>query len=203
MGRRSLTEERTPEILEAFARSIIRYGLDVSLEQVAEEAGMTRSIIRHYIGNRDQVVTTLMENIAQDYIQELQEASAEIAPENMIEETLDYLFEGEPGYDDYDKLIFSVLMTARDRYPDAKRILLNMVDRLIGMFARDLNQAYPHAQPSQCEAVAYSIIALAMSNESFLWLGIDTAYNATARRSAEVLVASLSDTAPPASTSAS
>lgn len=191
MGRKNLSEERTSEILEAFARCLLKYGLDASLEQVAEEAGMTRSIIRHYIGNREQVVNTLIEQITTDYVQTLRDAGTQIPPDQMIEATLDYLFSGEPGFDDYDKLIFDVMMTARDRYPQAKQSLIRMFEELITLLAEDLNRAYPHAKLEKCRGVAYSILALTMSNESFLWLGMDRTYNAATRASAEALIQTL------------
>ena len=54
MGRPDLTEVRTAEILDAFERCVARFGLEgSSLERDAEEAGMKRSILRHYIGNRN------------------------------------------------------------------------------------------------------------------------------------------------------
>lgn len=191
MGRKDLTEERTAEILDAFARSIVRYGLDVSLDQVAQEAGMTRSIIRHYIGNREEVVNTLVEQIAQAYLQELQSEAKEIPQEEAIAATLDYLFGEEPGYDDYEKLVFDVIMTAKDRYPQAKRTIIWMFETLLDMFTGDLHAAYPHADATRCRGIAYSVLALAMSNDSFLWLGMNRDYNAAARTCAEALIHTL------------
>jgi AcrR family transcriptional regulator len=196
MGRRKLTQERTGEILEAFARCLLKYGLDTSLEQVAEEAGMTRSIIRHYIGNREEVVNMLLARIADDYLTALQEAEREIPQEAMIAATLDYLFSGQPGFDLYDKLIFDVMMTAKELYPQGKARLRKLFDDLIELFAADLKAAYPHAPKEECCNVAYSIIALSQSNDSFLWLGLNPAYNRAARTSAEALIQMLSQSIP-------
>ncbi|MBC8172114.1 MAG: TetR/AcrR family transcriptional regulator [Anaerolineae bacterium] len=195
MARKNLTEARTDEILDAFARCMVKYGLDASLEQVAEEAGMTRSIIRHYIGNREEVVNRLIERISQEYLQELREAEAHIPQGEMIAVTLDYLFGDEPGYDDYDKLIIDVMMTAKERYPQAKQSLMAMLDELVAMFTKDLRLAYPQASEIRCQEVAYSILCLAMSNESFLWMGMNPAYNTAARSSAEALLKSLEESA--------
>lgn len=191
MGRKSLTRERTAEILDAFARSMVKYGLDTSLDQVAEEAGMTRSIIRHYIGNREEVVNTLIERITTDFVAELRAEAEQIPQEQAIPSTLDYLFAHETGYDDYDKLIFSVMMTAQDRYPQAKQMIIRMFEQLITMFAADLKDAYPQADDARCRDVAYNVLALAMSNESLMDLGMNQRYSTTARLSAELLIRAL------------
>lgn len=191
MARKDLTEERTEEILDAFARCMIKYGLDASLEQVAEEAGMTRSIIRHYIGNREEVVNRLIERITKAYVQELREAEANIPQAQMLETTLDYLFGTGPSYDDYDKLIIDVMMTGKDRYPAAKQSLRMMLEELVVMFTKDVALAYPQADEARCQQVAYSIICLALSNESFLWIGMNPSYNTAARASAEALLKTL------------
>lgn len=188
MARKNLTAERTDEILDAFARCMVKYGLDASLEQVAEEAGMTRSIIRHYIGNREEVVNRLMERIAEEYLLELSEAEKTIPHDQMIAVTLDYLFRDAPGYDDYDKLIIGVMMTARERYPQAKHTLMTMLNQLVDMFAADLMEVYPQAGELRCRETAYNIMCLAMSNESFLWIGMNQAYNLAARAGAEALL---------------
>jgi AcrR family transcriptional regulator len=195
MGRRSLAEERTAEILDAFARCMVKYGLDTSLDQVAEEARISRSIIRHYIGNREQVVNVLIEHITTDYLAELRAEAAQIPQERMLTVTLDYLFGDEITYDQSDKLIFDVMMTARDRYLEAKQMLIGMFEQLIAMFADDLRRAYPQAAEGRCRDVAYSVLALAMSTESLMGLGMNSHHRAAARASAEALIVTLQSSA--------
>jgi AcrR family transcriptional regulator len=191
MGRKNLAETRTNEILEALARCLVKYGLDATLEQIAEEANMTRSIIRHYIGNREEVLNTLIERIAQDYIALLNEAASTIPQSQMIEATLDYLFDTPTNYDYNDKLIIDVMMTAKDRYPQAKQIIMALIQQLVDMFAHDLMQAYPNADKIQCHQVAYSIICLALSHESLVFAGISDMYQQAARLSSEALIKTL------------
>lgn len=193
MGRRDLTEERTVEILKAFARCIVRYGLDTSLDQVAQEAQMTRSIIRHYIGNREEVVNTLIERIGASYLAELDAAAATLPEDQLIPATLDYLFAytASEEEDNYEKLVFIVMMTAKERYPQAKKTLVRMFEALVELFSVDLCKAYPQADADRCREVAYSILALSMSNDAFAWLGMDQTYRRAARASAEALIRTL------------
>jgi len=77
-----------------------------------------------------------------------------------------------------------------------KQSLIQMFNDLIVLFAVDLERAYPQASPAQCQAVGYAIVCLAMSNESFLWLGMSATYNAAARTGAEALLRTLEQTTP-------
>ncbi|MCU0479854.1 MAG: TetR/AcrR family transcriptional regulator [Anaerolineae bacterium] len=191
MGRKSLSEARTNEILDAFGRCIIKYGLDTSLEQVAEEAGMTRSIIRHYIGNREEVVNTLIERVTHDYLNTLQRLGDGIPDEKLIDLLLDYLFGGLPDYDAVDKLILDILMTAKNRYPVAKQRLRDLFTHIITLLANDFQRLYSHNTPDKCREVAYGVLCLAMSNESFVWIGMDAQHHVMARQQAIYLIESL------------
>jgi AcrR family transcriptional regulator len=191
MGRKDLSEERTNEILEAFARSMVKYGLDTTLEQVAEEAGMTRSIIRHYIGNREEVVNRLIERIATETIRSLREAEASIAPDSIVEATLEYLFRSKTDYNDDDRLILSIIMTGQNRYLQAKQTLTQLMDTLIEMFTADLFQSYSHAGLERCQEIAYSIMCLSLSHESLQLLNIQSSQSSAALESAKLLVQSL------------
>lgn len=193
MGRKDLTEERTVEILNAFGRCVVKYGLDASLEQIAEEAGMTRSIIRHYIGNRDEVVRQLIETITIEYLARLRAATAQIPPDQMLVHTLDYLFSGDPTVKDWEKPIIEVLMSARERYPEAKWHLMVMFEELLSMLANDLAGEHPGKAPQQYHDVAYGVLCLSMMNDSFLALGMNPTYNVTARQQAKLLIGTLKD----------
>lgn len=87
-------------------------------------------------------------------------------------------------------------MPANTLISTTKQSLIQMFNDLIVLFAVDLERAYPQASPAQCQAVGYAIVCLAMSNESFLWLGMSATYNAAARTGAEALLRTLEQTTP-------
>lgn len=192
MGRKSLAKQRREELLDAFERCIVQYGLEgTSLEQVAAEAGMTRSIIRHYIGNRDDLVDALIQRIITQYIARLEAEYADLSSEQIIPYTLKTMFAQKQTVDLHDKIIIDVLMTAQDRYPRAKKMLAELYDALVKGFADDLRRAYPKASKTQCRQVAYALICLSEMNDSFMWVGMNRRYNDDARVAAEALLATL------------
>jgi len=60
MARPSKAGERKQQILDAFERCVVRSGIQgVTLEKVAEEANLPRSLVRHFVGNRDDMVAAV------------------------------------------------------------------------------------------------------------------------------------------------
>lgn len=191
MGRKSLATERREELLDAFEQCILQYGLEgASLERVAEIAGMTRSIIRHYLGNRDDFIDALIERITVQVLDDYNIAN-NLDPQEMIQATLDTMFATERTFNARDKIIIDILMTAKTSYPRAKTMLAEMFEQLISGFAADLRRAYPTATPEACQRVAYAILCLSEMHDSLMLLGMNPRYNADARASAEALLHTL------------
>ena len=64
MPRPKISEERREEILKAFEACVVRKGFaETTLADVANEAGLPRPLVRYFIGNRDDMVTCLIERI--------------------------------------------------------------------------------------------------------------------------------------------
>jgi AcrR family transcriptional regulator len=191
MGRKSLEAQRTEEILAAFERCILKYGIDVSLEQIADEANVKRSLIRHYIGNRDALVNQVIERITSEFMQQIEALSADIPDSELLTRTLDYLFRSDSGYDATDQIILQVLISAQDRYPLAKQSLQQVFSAFIDLLAGDFARLLPGRTAQAYQAVAYSVLCLSLANESMMWLGLNAELNAAARRQAEFLIAQL------------
>ena len=71
MPRPSLKTVRREEILEAFAFCAARFGLEgATQERIADRAGVKRSILRHYLGNRDEMTDALIDYMAVQFDEE-------------------------------------------------------------------------------------------------------------------------------------
>lgn len=194
MGRKSVADERRQEILAAFERCIVKFGLEGStLERIAEEAGLRRSLIRHYIGNRDELVDELIERTVENYLAEAAAEFEGVADENYVAVLLDSLFKAEIHYTPADQIVIAILMTAKERYPKARQLLTEMFTTLVESLAGDLKRIYPYAESHACVDVAYALLNLSMNHESMLWLGMNPDYTQAARHSAEILLASLAN----------
>ena len=93
MARPDLSLERREQILDAFVRCVARRGLAATaLEEVAREAGMKRSILRHYIGNRAALVSALLARLLGRWRQEMEQVAAYVAAAPTVERLVDALY---------------------------------------------------------------------------------------------------------------
>lgn len=192
MGRPNLTEARTAEILDAFERCVARFGLEgSSLERVAEEAGMKRSILRHYIGNRDEMIVALAERVVRKYQVAFQEFLDYISDKNRATQLLSYFFPDKPAESTGDILVVEALIAAGEQYPDVRQLMFGYVDGLVGDVSRQLRLAFPSASKQQCWNVAYGVVSICFNQESLSPMQLPPKYLKAARASAKALVQSL------------
>jgi AcrR family transcriptional regulator len=188
MSRKNLADVRREEILHGFARCIIKYGLDVSLEQIAAETGVKRSIIRHYIGNREDLIEALIERITQVYLEQMTTRFEQISETHSETALLDYLFDVEASYADWDRVIIDVLVTAKERYPSAKQSLQNMFRESVRLLTNTLAIFYPAATSEQHSHIAYTLFCLVTTHETMQWVGFDSIHEKAVQGSALVLL---------------
>lgn len=93
MGRPSVAGERREQIMKAAARSVARHGLAGSTqERIAATAGMSRSHIRHYVGNRDDLIDALWDHVITPYFDSMQDALSGHEPPVRPRVLVDFLF---------------------------------------------------------------------------------------------------------------
>lgn len=198
MGRKSQSEARREEILAAFERCIVRYGIDAPLERIADEAGVRRSLIRHYLGNRDELVDQVIDRIAAAYPRRAA-AILDRAIAHGVEGLLDVLFPSEGAGDAWEveaihaweAVIGAVSGASQGRYPQAKRRVATMMEEIAELAAVGLHERFPHAARDACREVAYGLFCLVQAHESMLELGIGQGYTALARANARRMLESL------------
>ncbi|MEM6470579.1 MAG: TetR/AcrR family transcriptional regulator [Planctomycetota bacterium] len=192
MGRPSLAEQRTREILDAFERCVARHGLEASsLELVAEEAGMKRSILRHYVGNRGQLIVALAERVIQKYqafFEDHLAASSRLAP---IGQLMGYFFPKVSASSPESILVIESLIAEGSRNEVVRRQMQDYVDWLVTRCAELLRIEYPGATKKKCWDVSYGLVCLCFNQESLTPLQLPRKYAKAAKLSAEILIASL------------
>lgn len=192
MGRPDLTEVRTAEILDAFERCVAQYGLEgSSLERVAEEAGMKRSILRHYVGNRDDLINALGQRVIGKYRAAFDEFLASMSDRDRIGQLLAFFFPDRPVESAESILVVEALIAAGDRYPAVKKLVLGYIDDLVTKTAGVIRLNYPDTTARQCWNTAYGVVSICFNQESLSPLGLPAKYLKAARACSKLLIESL------------
>jgi len=194
MGRKNLTEQRHEDILDAFEKCLIKYGLEEStLERVAQEAGKSRNIIRHYIGNREDLIAAFVERVLSRIKQVSEEILANTPKQKLIPNVLDFLFEERKtdAPPDLGERMLGGMWHIREQSPKVQQALLNFYQEFEKILTDGLKHLYTDVPLKKCQEVAYSIICLAETNWVLGSVGVDVSHTRMARRSAEYLLQAL------------
>ncbi|MBI5946446.1 MAG: TetR/AcrR family transcriptional regulator [Chloroflexi bacterium] len=194
MGRKDLTEQRHKDILDAFERCLIKYGLEEStLERVAQEAGKSRNIIRHYIGNREDLIAAFVERILLRIKQVAADILADTPRQELVPNVLSFLFQERTANDppDLGERMLGGMWRIREQSPLTQQALLNFYKEFEKILTDGLSRLYLNVPAEKCQEVAYSIICLAETNWVLGSVGVDNSHTHMVRRSAEYLLQSL------------
>lgn len=166
VGRPSLKDQRQHEIIEAFIELVAVHGLEhVSLDDVAAAAGVQRAALRHFVGNRDQLITAAITEITRFFLADLEIRLS-------LTEVIAMLF--DPGRMKSFGVIdhaWSELMPEAMRSPDTRAAIKESYDQLIALISHALRQRHPTATRSQITDTAYAIACMAEHNYVFQRLG--------------------------------
>lgn len=191
MGRPSKKEERTEEILNAFYRCVAHYGLAGStLERIADESGLKRSLVRHFVGNREALVTMLVDRVLEQSQQQWQQLLNSLSDTQPSASLLEGLFSDRDNDGEFILVIESLIFAAGRDAQLQQRLqswLQGFTDTVETLLRNEFNSAPDH----QISAVAYGLISLYFNLDSLAPLGINHRYRAPARQAAQTLLNSL------------
>ena len=147
MGRKSLAKERTTQILDAFEACIVDLGLaGATLQQVADRAGVRLSVIDHYIGKREALITAMVARFIEAYQQETA-AFLQALPENGRLTTLLNFYFSEAGvfYRPQDSVILTELTALGERNPAIKQQLYTLYQSMETSFYQEIGRVQPRS----------------------------------------------------------
>ena len=196
VGRRSLASTRKPQILGAFEACVLRYGLEgSSLERIAQEAGVRRSLIRHYFGNRNDLTEALIAGVIERTVSVYRDVIRTAGAEGGTAALVDYLM-GPAFPDKRDDALIDALMAVSHRDERLRGQLRAKYQTFQQSINRELRRAFPSADPGLVRATSYSLMCLAVGNAAMYDLELPARTRGDARRSAMHLVARLQGTDP-------
>lgn len=191
MGRPSLAGQRRAEILKAAAQSVATYGLAAStLERIAAVAGMSRSHIRHYVGNRDQLIDALWDHIMTPYFTSMREVLADREPGTALPALVDFLFGPQMARGEDDSVIEALISGSMQDVRLRGRIY-DSYSRLEREIAKVVRDSVPGCGSAESLQLAYALICMAFGNSSLTGLPFPASRQAGMRNLALRMVLSL------------
>ena len=192
MARAKIEEQRREEILAAFEACVIRQGLaNTSLADVAVEAKLPRSLVRYFVGNRDDMVGLLIARMVARAQDELTRLGTHGGEAQSVCDVVDFLFD-QVFADQTSNAVVGELWYLAERDNEIRAQLEALYARLVRELVKGLRRdARVRATRKDIEAVAFALLSLAYGEVSFRELGLVGAPRKRIRKLAHGLAATL------------
>lgn len=169
MSRPSMAAQRAEEILDALEICIIERGIQAtSLENIAEKAGLKRSVLRHYIGNRDEIICALSARWSKIHTTKLIKLLDQLPDNNRCQSLIEAIFIRSNRERVNNTIIGEALFFEAKRLPsirqDQEKIIANFIKHIGGVITAE----YPNADTAKIELVSHGIYANYLLAESLL-----------------------------------
>lgn len=191
MARPEIKDDRREQILDAFETCVARYGLEgATLGKTAEIAGLARPLIRHNVGNKEDLQEALVERFLTRSREAMEDLLGSLPEGNRLEALLETLFDPRSANPQL-VLVFNALSAAA---PDdavlaaqLQQWLTDFVKRLEAEIARGC----PNAPAGLVEAAAAGVSGIYFNVEALYPIGISDRFVASSRKAAHLLIAAL------------
>lgn len=169
MPRPSMAAQRIEEILDALETCILTYGIQAtSLENIAETAGVKRTILRHYIGNRDDIICALSNRWRKKYSQQWQQLVEWLPSKNRAECLIDALFTVGSNERINATIIGEAIFSEAKRLEAIKLDQQETMEEFHQYISQALRNDYPDACDERITLVSNGIYANYLLSESLL-----------------------------------
>lgn len=178
MARPRKGEVRRGEILAAFEACVVRKGFaETTLADVAEAAGQPRSLVRHFIGNRDEMIEALIDRLLERARMQVAQLPALETVDQVMSMLMERVFD-----DPTTNIVIMELWHVALRDPEVRDGLAEVYRSFIEWVTEAIAQD-PDDAPARDRA--FASVSLAFGSAFFRYLGLrppsDAALHRTAR----------------------
>ena len=166
MPRPSLKAQRREQIINAAMNCVAKYGVSgLTLEKVAESANIARPLIRHNVGNREELIEAVTQHFIDLSSQKMNLLQEHLPQKNPFSSIVDYLFDTNSS-DTTLMLVAEALIAESANDTEIEKVmqrwLLNFIKELEGLAALE----FPDTTKAQRSIVATGVTGIYFTVDS-------------------------------------
>jgi AcrR family transcriptional regulator len=182
---------RTAQIVAAASRVVVAFGVNgATLERIAAEAGFRRGHVRHYVGNRAELLDRVVDAAIEPYQSRIREIARIEDREERMRALLDHLFGRDWGPGE-DSALFAALLLGAQQDPRLRERMRAVYEEVRLDIEKMLKPDADGTARNGARSVAYAVLCLAYGNSVMTGLSVAKPGASMAREAAAVAVAAL------------
>lgn len=194
------SQDRKAHILKATTKILNEKGLQgLSFESVANEAGLSRQLVRYYFSDLDMLMSELCDYLGNVYREMLVAGIVDIGQVERLRFFLDFLFDLAEEYripanlETYDAMVAYAVGSNQ-----VKERMCTKYKTLGQVIAQELAIAHPELDGPSCEELSFLFVSMMHAHWSFVAsLGFSRQHSQVMRNAIDRLIASyIKDTTP-------
>ena len=191
MARPSLKNQRRDQILDAVEHCIARHGVEgATLERIAEKAELARPLIRHNVGNREELLQACFDRFIERSNREAESMLALLPEEDTIKTLVEWLFD-EQYWSVNEVLVTSAFTAWGADQPETATRIKNWTMGFVNEVAAQMKQAHPEASEETVQACAAGVVNIYFSMEGMAPVGDMPELRAASKNAALMLIRNL------------
>lgn len=187
MPRPPKTEERSEEIMRAFEICVARKGVaQTTLADVADEARLPRSLVRYFMGNRDEMVDRLVERLmarGEASLARIRDASGDMRLDDLIRTLFEEVFANELS-----NTVAGELWTLAKTDDHIAGRLSDVYAYAVGLVEAAIRRDRPDARAEPARSAAIAVLSLILGQLTLADFGVSDPDPTALRKAAVHLV---------------
>ncbi len=189
---------RRPEIVQATMKAINQHGLPMlSYDMIAQEADMSRQLIRHYFPDPEALMIAVCDALAASYRDLLLKGILDANSPHRLSMFLDFYFNflsGKGLIKPPDDAIYDAMFSLAAGSPAVKRNLHEQYTVLQYTIAHEVQVSNPELNQAACKEVGFLFVSLMYGHWKMVaTLGFSEDYNRVTRAALDRIIASYID----------
>ena len=181
--------------MKAYVSAVAKYGLDgTTLEIIAKTAGLSRSLIRHHLGNKAEMSEMLTSHVLGEFDEATSQLFTYLPEKGGLETLVEFMTTPNESSDPELILAFAALTMKCGNDPKLAEKIRSSIERFENALCQLIKTEYPENDKASIEAVSNGLVSIYFNVASLESLSFSKNFYQRSRLAMEKLVDSLNKT---------